>query len=179
MKSLLVRNSASAVGLVVMIPNLAALMAMVLVSHSSDRKLERRYHAAIPAIVGGVALLTLGTAHSAFLSVVLLSVGAAGVYSLYGPFYSLPCELLTGVSAASGIALINSVVHLGGFIVPGIALITQRTGTLYGSFVLSGFALLACAMLILGLRKRRTSQTDTVAMTQASPAAIPTADIDP
>ena len=178
-KLLLVRNSNSAVGLVVMIPNLAALIAMVLVSRSSDRKLERRYHAAIPAIVGGLALLTLGRAHSAFLSVVLLSVGAAGVYSLYGPFYSLPCELLTGVSAASGIALINSVVHLGGFIVPGIALITQRTGTLYGSFVLSGFALLACAMLILALRKRTAPETGAAALTKSSPAVMPTTSIDP
>jgi len=70
-KSLLAGYSNTVIGLVVMIPNLAALSAMFFVSRSSDRKLERRYHAAIPAIVGGAALLSLGITQSAFVSVAL------------------------------------------------------------------------------------------------------------
>ncbi|HET8924548.1 MAG TPA: MFS transporter [Candidatus Acidoferrum sp.] len=118
MKSLLAGHSNTAIGFVVMIPNLAAILAMFLVSRSSDRKLERRYHAAIPAILGGMAFLLLSTTHSSFFSVALLSLAAAGVFSFYGPYYALPCEFLTGLSAASGIALINSFAHLGGFIGP-------------------------------------------------------------
>jgi MFS transporter, ACS family, tartrate transporter len=134
----------------VMIPNFVALMVMVLVSRSSDRKLERRFHAAIPAIVGGVALLLLGTTHSTFFSIALLSFGAAGIYSFYGPFYSLPCEFLTGFSAASGIALINSVAHLGGFIGPSaVGLITQRTGSMYGGLALAGVSLFVSAIFVL------------------------------
>ena len=149
-KSLLAGYSNSVVGLVVMIPSSAALMAMVLVSRSSDRKLERRYHAAIPAIVGGVALLLLSTTHSAVLSIALLSFGAAGIYSFYGPYYSLPCEFLTGFSAASGIALINSVAHLGGFIGPSaVGLITQRTGSLYGGLALAGVSLFVASAFVL------------------------------
>jgi ACS family tartrate transporter-like MFS transporter len=117
-KSLLAGYSNTVIGLVVMIPNLAALSAMFFVSRSSDRKLERRYHAAIPAIVGGAALLSLGTTQSALISVALLSFAAAGVFSFYGPYLALPCEFLTGLSAASGIAFINSFAHLGGFIGP-------------------------------------------------------------
>ena len=148
-----------------MIPSFTALMGMVLVSRSSDRKLERRYHAAIPAIVGGVALLLLGTTHSTFFTIALLSFGAVGIYSFYGPYYSLPCEFLTGFAAASGIALINSFAHLGGFIGPSaVGLITQRTGSLYGGLALAGASLFVSAAFVLLLptgagRQRAGSQS--------------------
>jgi MFS transporter, ACS family, tartrate transporter len=178
-KSLFARYSNSMVGILVMIPNLAALLVMVLVSRRSDRKLERRYHAAIPAIIGGLALLLLGTTHSPFFSIALLSFGAAGVYSFYAPYYSLPCEFLTGFSAASGIALINSVAHLGGLIGPSVSgFITQRTGSLYGGLELAGVSLFASAMLILALPKRTEQRLMGGApIMQPSPAAMTTPDI--
>jgi len=146
---------------------------MCLVSRRSDRKLERRYHAAIPAIIGGLALLLLGTTHSPFFSIALLSFGAAGVYSFYAPYYSLPCEFLTGFSAASGIALINSVAHLGRLIGPSaIGLISQRTGSLYGGLELAGVSLFASAMLILALPKRTEQAAGGASMAQPSPAAV-------
>ena len=64
-KSLSPSYSNSMVGLLVAIPYLVGLAAMILVSWSSDRKLERRYHAAIPALLGGMGLLLLGTTRSA------------------------------------------------------------------------------------------------------------------
>lgn len=181
LKSLLAGYSNGVVGLAMMVPYFAALMGMVLVSRSSDHKLERRYHAAIPAIVGGVALLLLGTTHSTVFSIALLSFGAAGIFSFYGPYYSLPCEFLTGFAAASGIALINSVAHLGGFIGPTAAgLIIQRTGSLYGGLELAGVSLLASAMLILALPKRIPAQAVGGApIARPSPTRTPTADIDP
>src|SRR6266705_4080677 len=115
-----------------------------------------------------------GTTHSAFFSIVLLSFGAAGVYSFYAPFYSLPCEFLTGFSAASGIALINSVAHLGSFIGPSaIGLIIQRTGSLYGGLELAGISLFASAMLILALPKRMAEQAvGRAGIEQSSPVAV-------
>jgi MFS transporter, ACS family, tartrate transporter len=70
-KSLSPRYSNSMVGILVAIPYLVGLAAMILVSCSSDRKLERRYHAAIPALMGGVGLLLLGTTRSPAYSVTL------------------------------------------------------------------------------------------------------------
>jgi len=123
---------------------------MVLVSRSSDRKLERRYHVAIPAIIGGTALLLLGSTSSTLFSIVLLSFVALGIYSIYGPFFSLPSEFLTGFSAASGIALINSVANLGGFVGPyAVGAISGRTGSLYGGLAVVGASLLAAATLAL------------------------------
>ena len=117
-KSLSNRYSNSSVGFLVMIPYLMALLAMILVSRSSDRKLERRYHAAIPLTIGGIALMLLGTAASPSSSIPLLSFAAMGIYSFMGPFWTMPGEFLTGYSAASGIALITSIANLGGFVGP-------------------------------------------------------------
>jgi MFS transporter, ACS family, tartrate transporter len=160
-KSLLAGYSSTVIGLVVMIPNLAALAAMFFVSRSSDRKLERRYHAAIPAIVGGAALLSLGTTKSALISVALLSFAAAGVFSFYGPYLALPCEFLTGRSAASGIAFINSFAHLGGFIGPqAVGWIIQKTGSLQNGLALAGVSMFVSAALVLLLpREARAKKT--------------------
>ena len=149
-KSLSTQYSNTVVGLLVTIPHLVGLLVMVLVSRSSDRKLERRYHVAIPAIIGGTALLLLGLTSSTLFSIVLLSFVALGIYSIYGPFFSLPSEFLTGFSAASGIALINSVANLGGFVGPyAVGAISGRTGSLYGGLAVVGASLLAAATLAL------------------------------
>ncbi|GAC1438663.1 MAG: MFS transporter [Terriglobales bacterium] len=155
LKSLPGKYTNTQVGWLVMIPYLVALIAMVLVSRSSDIKLERRFHRAIPMIIGGIALVLMGRIGSPLLVVAFLSVAVAGVYSFCGPFFSLPCEFLTGFSAASGIALINSIANLGGFIGPyTIGVISQRTGSLYGGLALAGVSLFISATLMLVLLKR-------------------------
>jgi len=155
LKSVSDQHSNSAVGVLVMIPNLVGILAMVLVSHSSDRLLERRYHAAMPALLGGVALLLMGVYHSPLSLVVLLSVLAAGVYSVVGPFWALPGEFLTGFSAAAGIGLINSVANLGGFVGPyAIGVMSGWTGGIYGGLAFVGIPLLVSATLLVLLPKR-------------------------
>ncbi len=154
-KSVSAGYSNSVVGLLVMIPYLAGLAGMILVSRSSDRRLERKYHAAIPAIVSGITFLSLGVTRSAFLSIGLLSFVVVGLYSLLGPLWALPSEFLTGFSAASGIALITSVGILGGFVGPyAVGLVRQRTGSLYGGLALAGVSVLVSATLVLLLPKR-------------------------
>ena len=149
------KYSNTMVGGLVMIPYLVGVVAMVLVSRSSDRKRERRFHAAIPMIIGGIVLVLLGRIGSPLLVIAFLSVAVAGVYSFCGPFFSLPGEFLSGFSAASGIALINSIANLGGFIGPyTIGVISQRTGSLYGGLALAGVSLFVSATLMLVLLKR-------------------------
>jgi MFS transporter, ACS family, tartrate transporter len=154
-KSLSSLYSNSMIGLLVTIPNLVGLAAMIIVSRSSDRMLERRYHVAIPAIVAAGALMLLGATRSPFYSLTLLSFLAAGVYSYFGPFWALPSEFLTGFSAAAGIALVNSVGALGGFAGPYmIGAIAMRTGNLYGGLALAGVSSFIAAILVLLLPKR-------------------------
>ena len=154
-KSLSILYSNSMVGLFLPIPYLVGLAGMIFISHSSDRTAERRYHVAIPALAGGAALVLLGAAHSAFLTVVLLSFVAIGVYGSMGPFWVLPSEFLTGFSAAAGIALINSVGNLGGLVGPYmIGTIAMRTGSLYVGFALAGVFLFVSATLVLLLPRK-------------------------
>jgi sugar phosphate permease len=154
-KSLSSGYSNSLIGLLVMIPHLVGLPVMVMVSRSSDRKGERRFHAAIPAIAAGMALASLGATHSIFRTILLLSFAALGIYSVYGPFYSLPGDFLTGFAAASGIALVSSLANLGGFAGPyATGWISQKTGSLYGGLAVAGVSLFTSAALMLLLPRR-------------------------
>jgi len=154
-KSLSSGISNSMIGLLAMIPHLVGLPVMVLVSRSSDRNQERRFHAAIPAIVAGIALASLGATRSVFPTIALLSIAALGIYSMYGPFYSLPSEFLTGFAAASGIALVSSLANLGGFAGPyATGWISEKTGSLYGGLAVAGVSLFVSATLMLLLPKR-------------------------
>jgi MFS transporter, ACS family, tartrate transporter len=154
-KSLSSGVSNSLIGVLIMTPHLVGLLVMVMVSRSSDRKQERRFHAAIPAIAAGIALASLGAVHSIFPTILLLSLAALGIYSVYGPFYSLPSEFLASFAAASGIALISSVANLGGFAGPyAIGWISQKTGSLYGGLTVAGVSVLASATLMLLLPRR-------------------------
>jgi ACS family tartrate transporter-like MFS transporter len=99
----------------------------------------------------------------------------SGVFSLWGPFWALPNEFLTGFSAAAGIALINCFGNLGGFVGPyAIGAISKKTGNLQAGLVFVGISLFRSAMLILALRKRSALETGAVAMAQSSPAVMPT-----
>lgn len=150
--------SNTVVGFLVMIPRLVGLVAMLLVSGSSDRNLERRYHT--PAFIGGRALTLLGRTSSPFVFIALLSLVASGIYSFYGPFFSLPSQFLTGFSAASGIAFINSVANLEGFVGPyAIGTINARTGSQYGGLAAVGISLLLSATLVLVLPREPRSLT--------------------
>jgi ACS family tartrate transporter-like MFS transporter len=154
-KSLSSGYSNSTIGLLVAIPNLVGLAATILVSRSSGHTLERRYHVAIPAIMGATALVLLGATRSPFYSVALLCLLAAGIYTSFGPFWSLPSEFLTGYSAAAGIALINSMGNLGGFVGPyTIGRIATKTGNPYAGLAVAGVALFISAALVLLLQRK-------------------------
>jgi MFS transporter, ACS family, tartrate transporter len=154
-KSLSSRYSNSMVGFFLPIPYLVGLTAMISICHSSDRTAERRYHVAIPSLAAGAALVLLGAVHSAFPTVVLLSFVTIGIYGRMGPFWTLPSEFLTGFSAAAGIALINSVGNLGGFVGPYIiGAVAMRTGNLYGGLAIAGIFSFVSAILVLLLPRK-------------------------
>jgi ACS family tartrate transporter-like MFS transporter len=158
LKSVFDGQSNTVIGLAVVIPNLASLIAMILVSRHSDRTLERRYHMAALDALAAFALLLLGVPHSPLFTVVLFSVVAVGAYSFLPVYFSLPGEFLTGVSAAAGIALVTSVANLGGFAGPyTVGLIRQRTGSFYGGLICAGISFLVSTSLALLLPRRTLS----------------------
>jgi len=166
-KALSSKYSNSLVGSVVMIPYLAAVAVMILVSRNSDRRLERRYHAAFSLLLCGIAFLALSGVYSPAVTVILLSCLAMGYCSSLSPFWALPSEFLTGFSAASGIALINATGNLGGFAGTAVVgFIGQKTGSLGGGLAFAGICMLVATALVLLLPK--TSSVPQAAATQAN-----------
>lgn len=156
LKALKAGFSNSEVGLIAMIPYIAAAIAMVWWARRSDRKGERRVHAAIPPIVGALGLIASVYVTDPISSVISYSVATLGIYSFFGPFWALPAMFLTEASAAVGIALINSVGNLGGFFGPFMIgyLNTMTHNNMAGVFFLSA-SLIVSSLLILALRKEK------------------------
>jgi MFS family permease len=138
-------------GLLSAVPYLGALAGMMLVGRHSDRTQERRYHAAIPCMACSLGLIGVGVfAHHPVLAFLALMVAVAGSLCYNAPFWQLPPMILAGTAAAGGIALINSLANLSGWIGPSVvgwlADITGKTAT--GLYVVAGIEALG-AMLIL------------------------------
>ncbi|HTR09713.1 MAG TPA: MFS transporter [Paraburkholderia sp.] len=150
------------VGLYSAIPNVAAALAMFACAASSDRVGERRWHTAIPALVGAAALAVVPMASSHVgLSFVLLCFAAAGIFSTVPLFWSIPSAYLSGTrGAASGIALISSIGLLGGFVSPfAIGQLKTTTGSMAtGLYVFSALFALG-AVLLLVITKKAYART--------------------
>jgi MFS transporter, ACS family, tartrate transporter len=143
-----------AVGVVSVVPNLVAAVAMVLVGSHSDRSGERLLHIAGSAAAAGFGFLASAYLHSPVLVVLALSVAAAGLLSSHGPFWPLPSTFLSGPAAAGGIALIVSVANLGGFAGPYVmGLLKRSSGNFQSGLLVLGLVSLAGAALAMRLRR--------------------------
>ena len=151
-------KSTVTIGFLSAVPFIAALIGMVLVSRHSDRTLERRYHAALPCLSCAAGLVGIGIfAQVHALAFVAIVVAVASALCYNGPFWQLPPSLLTGTAAAGGIALINSLGNLSGWLGPSVVgWLEDMTGkTATGLYVVAGLEIFG-AMLILTFIPRRT-----------------------
>ncbi|BDB23365.1 MFS transporter [Cupriavidus sp. P-10] len=112
-------KSALDIGLLTAIPYGCAVIGMVLVAYSADRSGERRWHIAIPALLGSFGLLlSVHWATDTTLAMFALTLATIGILTTLPLFWSLPTSFLAGTGAAAGIALINSLGNLAGFLSP-------------------------------------------------------------
>ncbi|KLU60587.1 putative tartrate transporter [Peptococcaceae bacterium CEB3] len=147
--------SVQQVGFVTMIPYIAGGIAMVIVARHSDRTGERRYHTAISSLVGALGLLGSGLFSNPFIPIIMLSLATIGIYSFFGSFWSPPSLFLTEASAAVGIAIVNSVGNLGGFVGPyAIGALKDATGTVASDLYFLAGSLLVAGILALIIRKQ-------------------------
>ena len=107
-------------GVVAVIPFIVTTATMVLVGVHSDRRGERRWHTAISAFVAAAGLVFAGYSSSALFVVLGIVVGLACAEAMVGPFWALATSQMAGLSAAAGIAVINSLANLGGYFGPDI-----------------------------------------------------------
>ena len=146
------------IGLLSAIPYLAAAVAMVLVGLHSDRSGERRWHAANPAFLGAAALAVSSYSTSVGPLIAAISVAALAEFSMVGPFWALSTSLLAETAAATGIALINSIGNLGGFLGPYvIGLVRSRTGEFRGGLLVVAGGLALSGVLVLLVRTKESS----------------------
>jgi len=134
-----------AVGSLTAIPYAFAAVAMVLLSASSDRLRERRWHVALPAFAGAL-LLAASTiwSHDLMMTMVTMTAASMCVFAVAPLLWSQPTALLSGEGAAAGLAMISSLGNLAGLFSPSLfGLLTERThSTSAGMFVLAGFMVL-------------------------------------
>lgn len=139
-----------ATGFVSAVPYLCAAVGSILVGRHSDRTGERPKHIAYPAFVGAVAFLLAAFAPSPVLALLGLSVGATGIWCSNAIFWTMPAAILSGVSAAAGFALINSVGNLGGFFGPYLTgWVQAATGKFSLTLVVLGIFLALSGAIVL------------------------------
>ncbi|KAF1054622.1 MAG: putative tartrate transporter [Burkholderia gladioli] len=143
------------IGLLSAIPYAAAVVGMILIARSADRRRERRWHVAIPAALGALGLLlSVAWANQTALAMVGLTLATIGILTTLPLFWSLPTAFLGGTATAAGIALVNSIGNLAGFLSPYlIGWLKQATGSNNpGMFMLAAFCVLG-ALLALSVPK--------------------------
>ncbi|MBC8752252.1 MULTISPECIES: MFS transporter [Paraburkholderia] len=139
------------VGLLTAIPYAVGAIAMVVVSRSSDRTGERRWHLIIPGLAGAFGLgLSVWFAHSTVLAMIALTIGTMGVMTTISQFWVLPPAFLSGAAAAAGLALANSVGSISGVVSPSlIGVIKTATGSAGAGVLVLSVSLVIGGLLVL------------------------------
>jgi D-galactonate transporter len=152
------------IGLLTAIPYLIGAAGMVLLSKHSDQMRERRWHCAFAALLGGAGLVaaSLLAGHLA-LALVALSFATIGILATMPLFWAMPTAYLSGPAAAGGIALINSLGLVGGFVSPFvIGWMKTLTGSVNpGLYFVTALMVLGAILLVAkvpaaALREKRT-----------------------
>lgn len=151
----LIRNSGISdnwhIGLLTSLPYMCAIVVMVLAGRSGDHFQERRWHLIIPMCAGAISL-TFATlfASNLTLSLICLCIAASGVLTASSLFWMLPTNFLGGVSAAAGIAAVNSFANLAGFCSPYlIGWVTTNTGSnAIGMFLITAVLIFGASLVL-------------------------------
>jgi len=140
------------VTLLAALPYVAAFITQQVNGWHSDRTRERRWHAAVPVFMCGLALaLAVLYRTNLVMSIGMFVVAGGAFYGFQPVFWAVPTLFLSESAAAASIGLINAVGNLGGFAGPmAMGYLVSRTrsfsaGLLYlvASLFVSGFLMLA------------------------------------
>lgn len=155
-------------GFLAAIPFLMGTISMIVWGWNSDRMGERKWHLAIGNFVGAIGFVIAGSyPENLAIGLLGMTIASIGVHASFGPFWALKTTLLAPGIAAVGIAMINSMGNLGGFMGPSITgYLKDLTGslswglTLYGltSLAASGLAM-ALALNTVGEKKKASDET--------------------
>lgn len=147
------------------LPSVVAVLAMTLWARHSDQTLERTWHVVIPCAAACLGFIWAGSTHTAIGVICALIVVNVGISAAKAPLWAMASTFMSGAGAAVGIAMINSIGNLGGFIGPYmIGWIKGKTGSYTGGLYVVGATLALSAVLTL-LLSRKTSESSPVECT--------------
>jgi len=164
------------------IPWLLAIPGMFVTAWHSDKTGERRWHAAIPLLLVGIALsASIAAGNHLALAITAFSAATLALYSFPSPFWALPTIFLSGPAAAASIALINATGNLGGFAGPYLI---GYLADLTGGYTAGILYLVACGLigsaLVLSLRittrnapQTSESATSSISSISTKPSRVP------
>jgi len=150
------------VGLINAVPAVFAVVGMILWARHSDKSGERTWHVVGACLLAAAGLAFATGATSVFAVLMALTLVNIGISASKPPLWSMPTLFLSGPGAAAGIATINSIGNLGGFVGPSmIGWIKDATGSFAGGlyFVAALLLVSATVTLILARSSARDPQT--------------------
>jgi len=149
------------IGLWSALPNAAGIVGMIAFARSSDRRRERPLHVAFACLLGATGLVgSVLSGSSVPLAMAFLTLATFGIYAALPVFWTIPPRFLAGAASAAGIALINSIGNLAGFVSPSIVgWIKQTTGSANNGLYVIGVCLVTAALLLAVFRKRLSTPT--------------------
>ena len=139
-------------GLVVALVYTATMIMTVGWGYSSDRHGERYRHVAFAWLIAaaGFAIASLATSNAVELAGLVFAVAA--IPAAIAPYFSLPTCFLSGTASAGGIAALNTVVSLGGFVGPAlIGVLRGRSGNYASGMAMLAVELVVAAVMVLAL----------------------------
>jgi len=144
-------------GFINAIPFVFGAIAMVLWGLHSDRTGERTLHCAGACFLSFAGLAACVFIHNPVVLMIAIVLSQMGQSAIAPTFWTLPTAMLTGTAAAGGIALINSVGNLGGFVGPyAMGLVRDSTGSFtLGLLTIAGGTLIGAIVLLLLGHDRR------------------------
>ncbi|HTR87408.1 MAG TPA: MFS transporter [Reyranella sp.] len=150
--------SITTVGFLAAIPPAAGALMMLLVAASSDQRQERKWHMIVATAMSGVFLLMAqfvgGTGTVGIL--ICLTLAVASFFGRFGPFWSLPTEVLPPAVAGVGIGLINGAGNLGGTVGPWFfGRAKEMTGSFTLALTVGGISLIVGSLLAVPIRQRQ------------------------
>jgi len=157
-----VSNTAN--GFLNIIPWVLVGIALYVIPARADKAPAKTPYIVIPAAIGAICLVLSAIISNHIMQFTFLSIAAAGIFAGQPVFWSLPSRFLKGAGAAAGLAAINSVGNLGGFVAQNVVpWIKDSTGSTIAPmfFLAACLALAALLVLVIGRMIPRVPNTDT------------------
>ncbi len=150
------------IGMVGVIPSLLMFAAMVLNGWHSDKRMERRWHSAVPMFISAAGAIGLILHSESLVMSVIFFCMIACSCAFLSTFWAIPTTLLSRSAAAAAIGLINGIASVGGFVGPSLlGYLSSKSGSFS-----SGMAVVAAAAILAGLLILLVPKTKATAVSQ-------------